>query len=74
MDTHKADIVAALHKRNLSLRQLSIDNGLHPDTLKHVLYKPWPKAERIIAQALEKNPWEIWPSRYQEKSGRTGVS
>ncbi len=63
-DWHRADIVAALRKRGLSLRQLSKANGYEPSTLKLVLSKPWPKAEKIVANALECHPAVIWPSRY----------
>lgn len=63
-DVHRADIVAMLKKRKMSLRSLSVANGLSPNTLKNALDKPWPKGERIIAQALELNPQDIWPSRY----------
>ncbi len=63
-DWHRADIVAALKKRGLSVRQLSRDAGLGVDTLGNALRAPWPKGERIIADALDMEPEHIWPSRY----------
>lgn len=66
-DWHRVDIVAALHKRGLTMRQLSEKAGLRPDTLKNALDRSYPKGERIIADALDSAPQEIWPSRYQKK-------
>ena len=63
-DWHRIDIVAALHKRGVSIRQLSIQAGLKPDTLKNALARPYPKGERIIADAIGMDPDSIWPSRY----------
>jgi len=66
-DWHRIDIVAALHKSGVNMRDLSIKAGLAPDTLKNALSRPYPKAERIIAAALGTNPACIWPSRYPEQ-------
>lgn len=63
-DWHSADIIAALHKRGISLAALSRKSGLASSTLANALNRPWPKGERIIAQALDVPPQEIWPSRY----------
>ena len=51
-DWHRADVVAALKKVGWSVRALSIASGLGPNTLKNALSQPYPKAERIIADAL----------------------
>ena len=66
-DWHRADIVAALHKRGLSLAQLSRDQGLAPRTLNNAFERHYPKAERLIAQALGMTPEQLWPSRYENK-------
>lgn len=63
-DWHRADIVAELRKRGLSLRKLSVNAGLGRDTLKNALDRNWPKGEQIIADALNVPPSKIWPSRY----------
>lgn len=63
-DWHRADVVAALHKKGWSLRKLSVHHGLSPTALKNALDKPWPKAEKHIADAIGITPWQIWPSRY----------
>lgn len=66
-DWHRADIVAGLHKRDLSLAKLGRCNELSTSTLKNALDKRYPKAEKIIADALGVAPQEIWPSRYLER-------
>lgn len=66
-DWHRIDIVAAIHKRGLTMRDLSVSNGLGKDTLKNALYRPYPKGEQIIAKALDVEASEIWPSRYQRR-------
>lgn len=61
---HRIDIVAALHKKGLTITGLSVQAGLSPHTLKNALIRPYPKGERIIAEALNIEPCEIWPDRY----------
>lgn len=64
-DWHPAHVVAALRIAGWSLRKLSAHHGLSPTALKNALVKPWPKAERLIAEAIgEVKPWQLWPSRY----------
>lgn len=65
-DWHRADVIAALKKRGISLASLSRDAGLGPRTLNNALDRRYPKAEKIIAQAIGVEPNEIWPSRYVE--------
>ncbi|ENT3457467.1 helix-turn-helix domain-containing protein [Salmonella enterica] len=55
---------SALEKRGITLRELSRQAGLSPDSLRNVFTRSWPRAERIIADALGVTPQEIWPSRY----------
>lgn len=73
-DWHRVDIKAALEKAGYSLRQLSLQHGYAPGSLKATLDKPWPSAERLIGAAIGVHPSEIWPSRYDAdgnpKSGR----
>ena len=66
IDRHPTQIVATLHVRGITLLLLAIENGYaNCTTLSYVLRRRWPKGERIIAQALDLHPAEIWPSRYQ---------
>lgn len=66
-DWHIEDIKCALRKKRISLRSLSVEAGLAPKTLNNVLRVSYPKAERIVANALGEKPENIWPSRYQYK-------
>lgn len=66
-DWHRADVVAALHKKGWSLRRLSKESGLSAGTLKSALDRSYPKAERIIAAAIEIDPRVIWPNRYAKR-------
>ena len=69
-DWHKADIIAALHKKDTSLAQISREANLASSTIANALTRPWAKGENIIAQAIGVLPEEIWPSRYFDKAGR----
>ena len=61
-------------KRGITLRELSRSAGLSPDSLRNVFTRNWPRAEQIIAQALETTPDMIWPSRYLSKSEKITVT
>ncbi|STY90302.1 helix-turn-helix domain-containing protein [Moraxella bovis] len=63
-DWHQADIVASLKKAGTNLSALSEQHGFSRSCLRNALYRRYPKAERIIAQAIGVTPEEIWPSRY----------
>lgn len=65
---HAADVIAALHKRNTSMRQIAQANGYAH--ISRVLYGPWLAAEQLVAKALDMKPEDIWPSRYLTPSGR----
>lgn len=68
-DWHRADIVAALRKAGWSLRRLAIHHGYaSPTTLSVAMDRPWPKGQRLIADAIGIDPETIWPSRYEEKN------
>ena len=66
-DWHVEDIKCELRKRRITLKSLSINAGLAPSTLNNALRVSYPKAERIIAEALGLETRDIWPSRYQYK-------
>lgn len=74
VDWHRADVVCGLWKLGTSMERLSREHGYATGALRNALNIPWPKAERILAEALGVTPQDIWPSRYREdgtpKSGR----
>ena len=70
-DWHRADIKAALEKAGWSLRGLSVHHGYKAaQTLQIALHRPWPKGERLIAEAIGLTPEDIWPSRYDRHKGK----
>ena len=73
-DWHPADIKAALEKRGYSLARLSRVHKYCRSSAAVALHMPWPKMERLIAEAIGTTPQQIWPSRYHAdgtpRSGR----
>lgn len=63
-DMHPADLKALLEKRGLSLAQVSRAAGYSPTAAGRALRTPWPALEEVIAEALDLEPMQIWPSRY----------
>lgn len=62
---HRADIVCALRKAGWSFRKLSIHHQYaSPNTLTKALDRPWPKGERLIAEAIGVRREDIWPERF----------
>jgi Ner family transcriptional regulator len=66
------EIIAALKRLGWSLRQLSQANGLQPGTLGQALRRPYPRAERIIANTIGVPARELWPERYSKPSRNNG--
>jgi Ner family transcriptional regulator len=66
-DWHRADVIAGLKKRGWSMASLSRKHGLQSGTLYNALVAPWPKGERLIADAIGVTPQDIWPSRYKQE-------
>ncbi|EDH5633235.1 transcriptional regulator [Salmonella enterica subsp. enterica serovar Claibornei] len=68
-DWHPADIIAGLRKKGTSLAAVSREAGLSSSTLANALTRPWPRGEKLIADALGISPEIIWPSRYFDGEG-----
>lgn len=66
IDWHAADIIAAVRKKGTTVAGLSRAAGLGDSTLANALTRPWPKGEKILAEAIGVEPWVIWPSRYHD--------
>lgn len=62
---HRADIVAALKKRKISLAEIGRRHGRSTSTVKNALDKRYPNGEAWIAEALDLKPEDIWPERYE---------
>ncbi len=68
-DWHNAQILCALKMAGWSIASLSKHHGYASrTTLGHALHRPWPKGERLIADAIGQTPETIWPSRYRADS------
>ena len=63
------DVRRALGKRGLSMADLARQNNIAPSTLREVFRKiGYHKGERIVADALDMTPEQIWPSRHAKKT------
>ena len=50
------------------MRQLAFSHGYtNASSLKSALDRPWPKGEKIIAEALGLTPDIIWPERHKKR-------
>ncbi|MEH4823886.1 helix-turn-helix domain-containing protein [Escherichia coli] len=49
---------------------LSRQHGLASRTLNNAFERHYPRAEKIIADALETTPEAIWPERYTSRSAK----
>jgi Ner family transcriptional regulator len=73
-DLHPAFVIALLHERGLSLRRLAIRHGYKPRTFSDALYRDYPRVEKLIADALQRKPEEIWPVRIAARRRRKASS
>lgn len=73
-DWHRADVIAALKKLGWSVRELSRQAGMAETTLYTALRQPYPRGERIIAQAIGVKPEDIWPQRYAARNHKPVLS
>lgn len=78
--TNDSRILRGVFKFSLSTRGLTIADlakiyGMTGPSVCIAFYRPFPKAERIIADALNLQPWELWPLRYgkDRKSNRPNL-
>lgn len=73
-DWHKARIKCELELAGYTFAKLSREHGYGDASLQMTVHNPWPKAERIVSEAIGVAPHVIWPSRYNQdgspKSGR----
>ena len=70
---HPADIGAALKKRGWSLSRLSRFHGLARSFCEHAIRRPFPKGERLIAEAIGVPPEDIWPERFAERAAKAAA-
>jgi len=59
-------IKAAVQRLGGTLKGISLAAGLPPDAASKALSRPYPAAERAIADYLAVGPSELWPDRYED--------
>ena len=70
-DSHRnATIRYELALRGLTFKKISKDAGAPLTTAAKALYIPFPKAEKIVADALDTTPQALWPDRFDENGKR----
>lgn len=62
---HHEDIKAAVRKRGVTLKQLSLDAGLCESAVRVAFKKPVYRAEQAVAAFLDVPVQELWPDRYE---------
>jgi len=63
-DIEPALVKAALALRGTTLTALARRNGKEASYFRAALQKPFPKAMRILARALQQRPHVLWPSLF----------
>lgn len=53
-----------VHLQGRSMAQVAADAGVDRRTLYATFTKPYPRMERVIADALKLNPQQLFPERY----------
>lgn len=71
-DMHPEDIKAEIKKAGFSMTSLARKHGIkYGSTLNQVFHNPnYPKAERIISEAIGIPVSVIWPSRYRKRKSK----
>ena len=65
-DWNPWDIKACLGKKGYTLTRVALESGYSRSAPGEAFRRQWPAMERIIADVIGVEPWEIWPSRYDE--------
>ncbi|MBE2895488.1 DNA-binding protein [Pasteurellaceae bacterium HPA106] len=73
-DWHRADIIAALKKQGWTLRALAKETQLSYSTIRTALDRPYPKVERLIADAIGVPAELIWAGRFAERNYRSTLT
>lgn len=68
---HRADIIAAVHKKDTSLRALALGRGLSESALRAALQRPRTPSNRIIAEFLGVPMHVLWPQWFDAEGRLT---
>lgn len=67
-------ILHRLHTQGLNFNKLSTLYNCNRSNFSHLKNRPCPKYEKILANILEIDPWDIWPDRYDSVHNPARVS
>lgn len=70
VDDRREWIKYQLALRGLTLGLLANRWGLSRKTVQKALHTPYPRMEKLIAEALGHTPQELWPERYDPVTGK----
>ncbi|WP_353936355.1 helix-turn-helix domain-containing protein [uncultured Sphingobium sp.] len=74
-DIHPEDIKAEIRKAGATLASLGRSHGLSRQQMSLALHaRVSAKAEKVIADFLQKQPRQIWPSRYTKTGKRLSLT
>ncbi len=65
-EKRRAWIRYQLDIRGLSLAEVARKNNMAPGCLGQIWRKPYPRAEKRLADALGLHPADLWPERYDK--------
>lgn len=63
-------VQAQLKCHGWSFRRLGEAHGITGNGLSQAMYKPSVRAEQILAEAIGLTPIDIWPERFDRKTGK----
>lgn len=67
---HPQLIKAHIHMRGMTLKKLSLDNGLSESACRQALLRSQPAAERVISRFLGIPLHDLWPDRWDAEGLR----
>lgn len=67
------EVIAQLRRKNLTLAHLARENGCSPQLFYIALERPYPRIEKIIADALHVTVEDIWPERVARRRMRSAA-
>jgi Ner family transcriptional regulator len=67
------EVLAEVRRRGLTLSKLARRNGMTPTCLHQVFDRPFPKAEKIIAEFMGVEVEAIWPERVERRRQRAAA-
>ncbi len=64
----------SLQGRSYTLGKLAREHGVYKSNFISLKHTPCPHFEKLLADFLGLNPWELWPHRYRGDRKPAGIS